>query len=98
MHRGILQRTKDFGTPVEVAWHHVGGRDIHSSFCTGETLSHPEAIDSAVLEETADDRFDADVLRKSRYARPQAANSAHHELNRHAGLRRLIQSVDDIGI
>src|SRR4030081_983023 len=76
MHRRILQRAEDFDAPVEVARHHVGGRDIHSSFCAGQPLSHPEAVDSAMFEKTADDRFDADMLRKSGYAGPQAANAA----------------------
>src|SRR3979490_1140049 len=96
MHRGILQRAEDFDTPVEVARHHVGGRDIHSSFCAWQALSHPEAVDSAMFEEAADDRFDPDVLRKAGNAGPQAANSAHHQFDRHTGLRGFIQRVDDI--
>src|SRR5882724_11341046 len=98
MHRGILQWAKDFDAPIEVARHHVGRRDIHSSFCAWEALSHPEAVDSAMFEETADDRLDADVLRESGNAGPQAAYSAHDQLDRYAGLRRLIQGVDDVGI
>src|SRR5260221_9710040 len=81
MHRRILQWTKNFDAPIEVARHHVGRRDIHSSFCTRQALSHPEAVDSAMFEETADDRFDADILGKPGNAWAQAADSAHHQLD-----------------
>ena len=74
MHCGILQRTEDLDTAIEVARHHVGRGDIHSRFRTRQALAHSEAIDSAVFEEAADDRFDADIFRKPRYARSQAAN------------------------
>ena len=35
---------------------------------------------------------------KPGHARPQAADAAHHQLDRHAGLRGLVERVDDIGI
>ena len=41
-------------------------------------ITRAEAIDAAVLEETADDRLDPDVLGQAGQAGPQAADAAHH--------------------
>src|SRR6185503_5418698 len=98
MYRGILQWTEDFDAAVEVPRHHVRGRDIHSRLRAGQALPHTKAIDSAVLQEAADDGFDADVLGKPGNARPQAADAAHHQVDRYAGLRRFVQRVDDIRV
>src|SRR5579871_4901160 len=57
MHRGILQRAEHLDAAVEVPRHHVGGGDIHSSFWARQALSHTKAVDSAVLQEAADDRL-----------------------------------------
>src|SRR4029078_750636 len=75
MYRRILQWTEDFDPAVEVPRHHVGGRDIHSRFRAGQALTHPKAVDPAVLQEAADDRFDPDILGKSWNARSQAADA-----------------------
>src|ERR1700753_3168292 len=98
MHRGILQRTEDLDTAVEVARHHVGRGDIHSRFGARQALSHPEAVDSAVLEEAADDWFDANVLGEAGNAGAQATDAAYDEFNRNAGLRSLVKRIDDVGI
>src|SRR5262249_12339072 len=63
-----------------------------------QAVTRAEAIDAAVLEETTDDRFDPDVLGQPRQARPQAADAAHHKIDRNAGTRGLVQHVDDLGV
>ena len=47
----------------------------------------------AVLEEAADDRAHADVLGQPGDAGPQAAEAAHDEVDRHAGLRGLARAL-----
>ena len=42
--------------------------------------------------------FYANVLRQARYARPQAANAAHDEIDLDAGLARLVERIDDLRI
>ena len=53
-----------------------------------------EREDPRVLEEAPDDRDDADVLADALDARPQAADAADVEVDRHAGLRRAVQRAD----
>ena len=49
-----------------------------------------------VLEEAAEDRAHADVLREARHARPQRAGAAHDQVDLHAGLRRRVQRADHV--
>src|SRR5436190_15147102 len=51
-----------------------------------------------MLQEPADDRFDADVRRHSGDAGPEATNSADHELDRNARLARLIKLIDYLAV
>src|SRR5262249_9587122 len=78
-------------TAVEIARHHVSGGDVDRRLGVRQSVSGTEAVDPAVLEKTTDDRFDADVLRQRRQAGPQAANTAHHEVDGNAGPRRFIE-------
>src|SRR3984957_13784207 len=81
----IEDRTQRLDAAVEIARHHVGRRDVYGGFRVRQRVAGTEAIDAAVLEETADDGFDPDSVGQPRHARPQATNAAHHELDRHAG-------------
>ena len=49
-----------------------------------------------VLEEAADDRAHPDGLRQPGHAGAQRADAADQQLDRHAGLRGLVQRVDDL--
>ena len=51
-----------------------------------------------MLEEPTDYGLHPDVLGQPRQAGPQATDSAHHEIDRDARARRLIEHVDDLGI
>src|SRR3954453_805437 len=71
-HRRIENRTENPNPAIEIARHHVGRRDVERGLAVRQAVARAEAIDSAVLEEAADDRLDADALRKPRHPRPQA--------------------------
>src|SRR5689334_19075584 len=98
MYRGILQRAEHLDAAIEVPRHHVGGGDIHSRFGAGQALTHPKAVDAAMLQEAADHRFDADIVRQARHTGPQAADAAHDKFDQYAGLGGLVQRVDDVGV
>ena len=96
MHGRIEDRAQHLDAAVEIARHHVGRGDVDRRLRMRQAVAVAEAIDAAVLEEAADDRLDADVFRQARHARPQAADAAHHEVDLHAGARRLVERVDDL--
>src|SRR3954469_22224599 len=75
---------------VEVAVHEVGAADPPLRLA-----AVGECHDPGVLQEAAHDRADADVLRQAVDARPQRADAADQQLDRDAGVRRLVQRVDD---
>ena len=58
-------------------------------------MAGAEAIDARVLQKAADNALDPDALGKSWDSRPQAADTAHHEVNFHSSLAGLIEGVDD---
>src|SRR5208283_4663499 len=98
MHGWVSDRQQRFDAPVEVSRHEIRGGDVEGRARMGQAVAPAERIDARVLEKAANDTLDPDVFRKSRYARPQAANAAHHQIDRDAGLRREIERVDDLGI
>ena len=57
-----------------------------------------EAVDARVLEEPADDRAHADRLRQPGHARAQAADPADDEVDLTAGVRRVVERVDHLGV
>src|SRR5499433_4135690 len=77
----IVDRAQRLDSAVEVARHHVGGGDVDRRLGVRQAVAGAEAVDAAVLEEAADDRLDADVLRQPGHAGPQAADAAHHEVD-----------------
>src|SRR5450631_4610720 len=85
VHGRIENRAKHFDPAVEIARHHVGGGNIDRRLGVRQAVAGAEAIDAAMLEKASQDRFDADVLRQDRQARPQAADAAHHQIDGNAG-------------
>src|ERR1700721_4902973 len=51
-----------------------------------------------MLQESADERLDANIVGKSRDAWPQATNSTYHDVDLHAFPTGGIESVDDLRI
>ena len=65
VHGGIEDRAQHFDTAVEIARHHVGGGNITRGFGMRQPVTGAETIDASMFEETADDGFDADILRQA---------------------------------
>ena len=57
VHRRIEDRAQHFDATVEIARHHVGRRNVDRRFRMRQAMPGAEAIDAAVFEEAADDRF-----------------------------------------
>src|SRR6266550_3961371 len=62
VHGRIENRAQHFDAAVEIARHHVGGRDVDRGLAVRQAVTGPETVDAAVLEEPADDGLDADAL------------------------------------
>src|SRR6202162_5662885 len=88
VHGRIEHRAQHLDAAIEVARHEVGGGNVDRSLRVRTRMAGAEAIDPAVLEEAADDRFDPDAIGESRHAGPQAADTAHDEIDLDAGARR----------
>ena len=95
VHGGIENRTQDLDPAVEIAWHHVGGRNINRGLRMRQRMAGPETVDAAMLQETSDDRFDADIFGQPRHARPQTADAAHDQVNCDARGRSVVKRIDD---
>ena len=95
---GIENRTEYFDPAVEIAGHQIGRGNIHGRFWVRQTVTGAEAVDTAVFQKATDDGFDANIFRQPRHAGPQAADTAHHEFDRHAGAGSPVECVDDVGI
>src|SRR3546814_8667125 len=54
--------------------------------------------DSAVLQEPSDDALHPDVLGQSRHAGPEAADATDDQVDGNAGLRGLVEGIDDLRI
>ena len=99
VHGRVDDRAQHLDAAVEIARHHVGRRDVDRRLRVRQAVAVAEAVDAAVLEEAADDRFDADVLGQAR-ARPAAGSRCRAPRGRSAtpALRCLVERVDDVGI
>ncbi len=51
-----------------------------------------------MLQEAADDRFDADVVRNTRHAWTQTANAADDQVDLYAGLAGLVELADNLRV
>ncbi len=98
MHRRVLDRHHGLHAAVEVTRHHVGRADIDHGLAIRKAVTGAEAIDARMLEEAPDDALDVDGLGQIRHARTQAADAAHHEVDLHARLARLVERIDDLGV
>ena len=86
-----LDRERHLDAPEEVALHPVGAGAVELGLAAVAEVAH-----ARMLEEAADDRAHADVLRHARHSRPQRADAAHDEVDLHAGARRVVQRLDDL--
>src|SRR5215472_7522443 len=95
VHRRVFNRHERLHTAIEITRHPIGGADEYLRPVRGEFAAIAEANDAAMFEKAADDALDADVLGKPRHARPQAANTAHHQIDAHPFQRGAIEEIDD---
>src|SRR5450759_1664654 len=79
VHGGVENRAQYLDPAVEIARHHIGGGNIDRRLRMRQQMAGTEAIDAAVLEETADEGFDPDIVGQPRQAGTQAADAAHHQ-------------------
>ena len=86
----VFDRKEDLAALEEVARHPVRAAAVDVLFAAVR-----EVEDAAVFQEPAHDAADADVLAETLDAGPQRADAAHHQIDLHAGLRRLVERLDD---
>src|ERR1043166_7048854 len=98
VHGRIENRAQHLDPAVEVARHQVGGGDVDRRARMRQAVPGAEAEDTAVLEEAADDRLDANAFGEPRHARTKAADAAHREVDFDAGARGGIERVDDLRV
>src|SRR5215471_7748523 len=87
----------DLDAPGEIAVHPVRGPDEELSV-HGMVVAVGEVKDPRVLEESSDDRPDANPLGPAGNAGPEAAEAAHDEIDGHARTGGLDQRLDDVRI
>src|SRR5215472_18661534 len=87
----------DLDAPGEIAVHPVRGPDEELSV-HGTVVAVGEVKDPRVLEESPNDRPDADSLGPAGNAGPEAAETAHDEIDGHARTGGLDQRLDDVRI
>src|SRR5690606_10707771 len=80
---------------VEIAGHPVGRSDVDGGLRVRQAMAVAERVDTRMFEEAADDRLDADRLRETGYAGPQAADAAHDEIDLDARTAGIVERVDD---
>src|SRR5690349_10348770 len=62
VHGGVEDGTEHLDTAVEIARHHVGGGNVHRCFRMWQLMAVAEAVHATMLEEAADNRFDANII------------------------------------
>ena len=88
-------------TTVEVAVHQIGGTDPHfgagqRAFADLRAVGVAERVDAAVLQETAENRTDADVVAQPGNLGLERADATFDDIDLHAGLACAVQSVDGL--
>src|SRR6202012_2600334 len=88
---GFVPRDADLNPAVEIAAHQVGGAevDLEGQARSGRRVRRrpPETVDAGVLEETADDGANANVLRQFGNPGAEAAQTTDGEVDLHTGTR-----------
>ena len=85
----LLHRAQDFDSSVQISPHQVGGAD--EDFGRAAIF---KVVDSAVLQESADDGDDGNVFAQSIHSGSQTADSSDNELYLDSSFTRDVESVD----
>src|SRR6516165_1381434 len=86
VHRLVLYRHERLDASVKISRHPVGRADRDLGSIRRQLLAAGETDDTAMLEETADDAFHSNIVRKPWDAGAQAADAADHEVDTHPRL------------
>src|SRR5689334_3672449 len=89
----VADRGEELDAAAQVAWSQIGRSDE-----VARIAAVGEAIDARVLEETADDRHDANAVAEVGHAGPQRTDAAYDEVDVDAIARRAIQRSHDVRI
>src|SRR5215467_3045311 len=81
MNGRIQNRAQDLDPPIKIPRHHVRRGNVNRRFWMRQRVASTEAINTAVLEEPADDRFDADVFGQAWNSRTQTTNAANDQID-----------------
>ncbi len=87
----VLKRKQDFHALVQIARHPVGAAEVDLRLA-----AVLEVKDAAVLEEPAHDAAHADAVADATNPRPQGANATYEQIDLHAGLRSVVEGLDNI--
>src|SRR4029077_5930792 len=90
---GIANWKNDLDAMTQVASHEVSAAEIN--FLVAPV---PEIVDPTMLQKTAHDTGNADIVAESANQRPQAAESSYQQVNLHSLLRRPKQQPDHLRI
>ena len=94
MHRRVFYRHHGFHAPIHIARHPISRGNINLGATRWQPMPIAEYVNARMFQKAANDGFHADVIRKPRHARAQAANAAHNGIHLHASLRSLIQRIN----
>ena len=86
MHGGVFYRHHGFHAPIHIPRHPIGGGDINLGAARWQPMPIAEYVNARMFQKAPNDGFDANIVRKPRHARAQAANAAHNGIHLHAGL------------
>src|SRR5436309_5883213 len=86
---GVEHREAELDAPEEVARHPVGAREVNVLGAAILEVKH-----ARMLEEAADDRAHADVLRHALDPGAQRAHAAHDEVDLHPGAGGGVELLD----
>src|SRR5207237_8719148 len=89
----VLDRRDHLDTTVEVARHPVGRSKIHLLIAVIREIE-----DSRVLEKAPDDAYHTDLVADTWDSRSQATDAADDQIDVHAGLRRIVQVLNDFSV
>ena len=81
MNGRIENRTQNLDAAVKIPRHHVRRGNVNRGFWMRQRVASTEAINAAVLEKPADNRFNADVLGQAWNSRTQTTNAANDQIN-----------------
>src|SRR5215813_8582416 len=89
----VLDGDHQLHPPVEISKHPIGAADVDILFAAVQKIEY-----TAMLKEPSYDACDRDRCGEPRHARPERTHPPHDQLDRHTGLRCLIQSSHELGI